>query len=141
MSAQLAPTTIISPERMKIEKSMLERAEQPAAHREHEPGHEAEAGAVRAIRSASAEPLRDRDHAQHESETPKPSVIAFFAWIPETMRSAPSPITAAPSSHRLRVSAWAGGSGRLRIADTMFIRLTRHADAVTTTNVSSTPSA
>ena len=44
----------------------------------------------------------------------------------------------APSTQRDR-RAPAGGSGRLRIALTMFMRLTRRAENATTPSVSSTP--
>ena len=44
-----------------------------------------------------------------------------------------------PSSQRRRRLFCVGGSGRLRIAVTMFIRLTRQAEKATTTSVSSTP--
>ena len=57
------------------------------------------------------------------------------------MSSAPSDAGEDPGHPARRAAALGGGSGRLRIALTMFIRLTRHAENVTTASVSSTPSA
>ena len=57
------------------------------------------------------------------------------------MRIAPSTLARIPATQRALRRRSGGGSGRLRIALTMFIRLTRPAEYVTTASVSSTPSA
>ena len=59
MIVQLAPTTIMSPERMKIEKSMLRLPNSQRLDRQHEPGDERQPGdrardAVAAPRAARA---------------------------------------------------------------------------------------
>ena len=73
------------------------------------------------------------------SRTPNPSVTASLAAAPETASNAPAATPRRPTSQRRRRAFCAGGSGRLRIAVTMFIRLTRHAEKATTASVSSTP--
>ncbi len=65
--------------------------------------------------------------------------MAFFALMPETTSRPPSRSVSAPSSQWRPDPFFAAGSGRLRIAVTMFMRLTRQAEAPTTTKVSSTP--
>jgi hypothetical protein len=57
---------------------------------------------------------------------------------PETASAAPSATPSSPSSHRRR-RFFGGGSGRFRMAVTMFIRLTRQAEKATTASVSRTP--
>ena len=67
-----------------------------------------------------------------------------LAWLVAPLTAIAMPTRAPTATQRStgRASAAAlGGSGRSRMALTMLSRLTRHADTVTTTRVSSTPMA
>ena len=74
------------------------------------------------------------------SEMPISSGVACPAAAPETATSAPRPIPSAASVQRPRRPC-AGGSGRLRMAVEIVMRLTRQAETATTASVSSTPRA
>ena len=60
---------------------------------------------------------------------------------PAVASAAPASTPSAPSTQRRRRCLPSRGSGRLRIAVTMFMRLTRQAENATTISVSSTPMA
>ena len=89
ISVQLAPTTIISPERMKIEKSTLSVPNSQRPTGSTNQATRPSPAAVRARRGWRSQPLGHRHRPSRASETPKPSVIAFLALIPEAIRSAP----------------------------------------------------
>ena len=72
-------------------------------------------------------------------EMPRMNATACAVFTPWRVSSAPSAIATSPPIQRRFRRLWAGGSGRLRIAVTMFSRLTRQAETTTTTKVSSTP--
>ena len=73
------------------------------------------------------------------SKTPNPSVISSRPLTPATASSTPAELVTAPRSQRVLRVPVAGGSGRFRIAVTMFMRLTRQAENATTARVRSTP--
>ena len=90
-------------------------------------------------RSGTPSACRSGTSPRITSETPRPSVTASFAPTPDTASAAPKSTPSAPNTRRRRRRFCSGGSGRLRIAVTMFMRLTRQAEKATTTSVSSTP--
>ena len=70
---------------------------------------------------------------------PSMNGAASAAERPESVSRTPSTIASVPGiQRRFRDLRWSG-SGVFRIAATMFRRLTRSAETVTITNVSSTP--
>ena len=141
MIVQLAPITIMRPERMKIEKSSERSPNSQSLIGSTNHTTRPRPAAVRATRSGTPRRSVTGTRPSSASETPNPSVMAFLALTPDAIRRAPRMSTIAPITQDRRRPRSAGGSGRLRIAVTMFMRLTRHAEAPTTTKVSSTPRA
>ena len=141
MIVQVAPTTIIRPPKRKIEKSTFRSPKSQRLTGSTNQTTSASPAAVFASRSGTPSSRTSGTRLRITSEAPSPSTTPCFALTPENMNRAPrtSPATAS-SQRRLRFSA-AGGSGRLRIAVEMFIRLTRPAEKATTAKVSSTPTA
>ena len=141
MIVQVAPTTIISPPRMKIEKLIFRspKSQRLIGSTNQATSSEPGAGVDGAV--VTPEQAQDRHQAEdHERDAEAERRSRPSRSTPGTTSSAPSTspaIAEEPAPAALPFSS--GGSGRLRIAVTMFIRLTRQAENATTASVSSTP--
>ncbi len=125
---QVAPITIIRPPKTKREKFVFSR---PSSQRGIGSVNQSTSASPAAVRTGlSGRPASERSGTalSTSTETPTPRATASFAWTPAQTKSTPSRIpTVGQSQRRLRFFA-AAGSGRLRIAETMFMRLTRRAE-------------
>ena len=139
ISVQVAPITIISPPSRKIEKSTLSSPKSQRWTGSTNHAISASPAPVRTARSCRPSARRIGTRPRTASETPSPSGAAFLLPTPLAISRTPSAIDTAPSSQRRRRCFSCGGSARLRIALTMFIRLTRQAENATTASVSRTP--
>ncbi len=139
MIVQVAPMTIINPPSTKIEKLTVIRPNSQSLIGNTNHAISASPAPVRTARSLSPSARSNRSSPKTKSDTPSPSVIPFLELMPDTAITAPRAIRATVATQRRRPPRRTTGSGRSRIAETMFMRLTREAENASTARVRSTP--
>ena len=126
---------------MKIEKFDLHRAEEPAVIGSTNQMTSASPAPVCVARSGTPSARKSGTALRIGSRTPRPSTTPFLHAHQRRRAAAEREPGDRQEQPAPPVLMLAGGSGRFRIAVTMFMRLTREAENETTARVSSTPTA